>query len=138
MSIRKFDVATAYLKGKLKEEIFMEPPKLFKEILEDIVMSEAENSELKMNAMNSLEKLSTADIVCRLNTSLYGLRQAGRTWHSILDSILKSYGAKPTTSDPCLYYMKKGRELILIAKLHPAIPRTVSSSSESICRQNSR
>ncbi|GJQ65427.1 hypothetical protein Trydic_g7535 [Trypoxylus dichotomus] len=40
---------------------------------------------------------------------------AGRTWHSTLDNILKSYGAKPTTSNPCLYYMRKGRELILTA-----------------------
>ncbi|GJQ79430.1 hypothetical protein Trydic_g16289 [Trypoxylus dichotomus] len=131
MPIRQFDVATAYLNGKLKEEIFMEPPKLFKEILEDIAMSEAENTELKMNAMNSLEKLSSADIVCGLNKSLYGLRQAGKTWHSALNNILKSYGAKPTTSDPCLYYMRKGRKLILIATYVDDI--VIASSNPKDC-----
>ncbi|GJQ83108.1 hypothetical protein Trydic_g20118 [Trypoxylus dichotomus] len=99
MPIRQLDVATACINGKLKEEIFMELPKLFRKIPKDIVVSEAENSELKVKAMNSSEKLLTRDIVCRLNKSLYGLCRAGRTWFSTIDSIHRPYDAKLTTSD---------------------------------------
>lgn len=54
-------------------------------------------------------------MVCKLKKSLYGLRQSGRSWNKKLDAILRKLGAIPTTSDPCLYYIKKGEDLTLIA-----------------------
>jgi hypothetical protein len=41
--------------------------------------------------------------VCRLNKSLYGLRQAPRIWNQTLDSHLRTQGFKSLLSDPCLY-----------------------------------
>ncbi|GJQ71023.1 hypothetical protein Trydic_g934 [Trypoxylus dichotomus] len=57
-----FDVATTYFNGKLNEKILIEPPKLFREILEDVAVSDANNRELKIKAMNSLKQLSSGNI----------------------------------------------------------------------------
>ncbi|GJQ75788.1 hypothetical protein Trydic_g17858 [Trypoxylus dichotomus] len=47
-------------------------------------------------------------------------------------SILKSYDFKPTTSNPSLYYMRKGRELILIATYVDDIVIASNNPMESI------
>ena len=44
------------------------------------------------------EKLS-----CYLKKSLYGLKQSGRNWHTMLTEFLKSEGFKPSITDPCVY-----------------------------------
>ena len=56
MEIHSLDISNAYLNGVLEEEIYMEQPEGF--------------------AVEGKE-----DWVCRLKKSLYGLKQAGRTWH---------------------------------------------------------
>ena len=53
--IHQMDVKTAFLNGQLEEEIFMIPPEGF---------------EIGKN------------LVCRLNRSLYGLKQASRAWNT--------------------------------------------------------
>ena len=63
------DVSTAYLYGDLEEEIYMEQPKGY-------------NAKLGPNG----EKL-----YCKLEKSLYGLKQAGRNWNLLLDGWLKDY-----------------------------------------------
>lgn len=42
ISIRQYDVTTAYLNGELQEEILMEPPKRLREILDFIARTEEE------------------------------------------------------------------------------------------------
>ncbi|GBO01604.1 Retrovirus-related Pol polyprotein from transposon RE1 [Araneus ventricosus] len=42
--IHQFDVTTAYLNGTLDEEIFMECPAYFKEILEQVLVNEKSNN----------------------------------------------------------------------------------------------
>lgn len=51
--------------------------------------------------------------VCRLNRSIYGLKQAGRQWNSKLDGALKTFGLKKSQLDPCIYY--SGDLSVLIA-----------------------
>ena len=74
LELHQMDVKSAYLNGDLEEEIFMEQP-------EGYVIPGQEH------------------LVCKLQKSLYGLKQAGRTWHHKIDVALKvaaSRRSKPT------------------------------------------
>lgn len=42
--------------------------------------------------------------VCRLNQSIYGLKQAGKQWNIKLDEPLSKFGIKKSKLDPCIYY----------------------------------
>lgn len=56
LELAQFDVKTTFLYGELKEEVFMEIP-------EGLVIDDAKEK------------------VCKLNKSLYGLKQASRCWN---------------------------------------------------------
>ncbi|GBN07016.1 Retrovirus-related Pol polyprotein from transposon TNT 1-94 [Araneus ventricosus] len=61
-----------------------------------------------------LKSLNDGDKVLLLKKSLYGLKQAGRCWNFKLNQILNNFGAKQTTADPCVYYIKNGKGLTVI------------------------
>ena len=52
-------------------------------------------------------------LVCKLNKSLYGLKQSSRVWNEELNKVLLSYGLKRSEVDQCIYY-HKDRDKILI------------------------
>jgi hypothetical protein len=114
MKIKQFDVKTAYLNGELEEEIFMEAPKGLEKFLGEISESEG-NSSTGLKAKRMLQEFRKGDKVCLLKKSLYGLRQAGRSWYCKLNKTLKNYGAIPTASDPCLFRIGSGEDVTLIA-----------------------
>ena len=64
LAVHQMDIKTAFLKGFLDEEIFMKQPEGF-------------------------EDSGKPGHVCRLNRSIYGLKQAARCWNSTLDAFLK-------------------------------------------------
>lgn len=70
-----FDIKTAYLNGILDEEIFMEPPQGY-----------AHHGK-----------------VCKLNRSLYGLKQAGRVWHETFTAFLQEQALRRLKSDSCVF-----------------------------------
>jgi hypothetical protein len=72
------DAITAYLNGKLEEEIYMEQPEGF---------------------INPL----TDHLVCLLKKALYGLKQSGHQWLLLLCQILIKLGFVPSDADDCLY-----------------------------------
>lgn len=74
------DVKTAFLNGILKEDIYMEVPK---------GVSASSNQ------------------VCKLNKTLYGLKQSSRCWFERFDHTLKDIGFKNSGVDPCLYILDK-------------------------------
>ncbi len=78
LRIHQLDVTTAFLNGKLKEEIYMRQP-------EGFVVEGQEN------------------LVCKLKRSLYGLKQSPRCWNATLDEFLKKLGFLQSNSDPCIY-----------------------------------
>ncbi|KAE8950494.1 hypothetical protein PR001_g34132, partial [Phytophthora rubi] len=71
MEIERCDFDTAFLYGKLEEEIYMELPEGLRELLE---LTEAEGED---------------DVVCMLLQSLYGLKHASRVWNETIDKHLK-------------------------------------------------
>lgn len=114
MKVHQFDVTTAYLNGKLNEKIFMEPPKQLPEILENISNDKAiANKNIACKAEAMLQDLRENKI-CLLNKSLYGLKQAGRSWHQKLEKTLKQIGAVPCVSDTCVFRLDQGEDVAFI------------------------
>ncbi|KAE9171598.1 hypothetical protein PF005_g27075 [Phytophthora fragariae] len=96
MEIEQCDVDTAFLYGKLEEEIYMELPEGLRELLE---LAEAEGED---------------DVVCMLLQSLYGLKQASRVWNETIDKHLKSMGFEPADADPCVYTRGEGDDECIV------------------------
>lgn len=72
----KFDITTAFLNGKIEDNVYIEPPQGL-----DIDKSKC----------------------LKLNKALYGLKQAPRAWSSKFTQALKSIGFHSLISDPCLF-----------------------------------
>ena len=79
-NLAQFDVQTAFLYGKLDEEIFMEIPQGL-----------------------SVKGSSVKNIVCRLGKSLYGLKQAPRCWNREFSSFLREFKFRETDVDQCIF-----------------------------------
>ena len=76
LELDQMDVLTAYLNGELEEELYMSPP----------------------------EGVPIQPGYCRhLKRSLYGLKQAGRTWNKILDQKLRELSFTWLDAETCLY-----------------------------------
>ena len=78
LEVEQLDVKTAFLHGELEEEIYMDQPEGF------IVPGKE-------------------DFVCKLNKSLYGLKQSTRQWYKRFDSFMMSHGFKRSEYDSCVY-----------------------------------
>ena len=76
--IWQMDVKTAFLNGNLEESIYMSQPEGFIE----------QDQEQK---------------VCKLKKSIYGLKQASRSWNIRFDTAIKSYGFEQNIDEPSVY-----------------------------------
>lgn len=87
LELDQMDVATAYLNGELEEEIYMIPP----------------------------DGVKILPGHCwRLKRSLYGLKQAGRTWNLTLDKRLRSLGFTRLNAKTCLYVYRQGDKICFL------------------------
>ncbi|UYV70259.1 hypothetical protein LAZ67_7002299, partial [Cordylochernes scorpioides] len=77
--IKLFDVKAAYLNGNIENTIFMEQPPGF---------------------------VQDRNKVCKLNKSIFGLPQSGRSWYEKFSQVLHDCGLKKLKSDPCLFKWK--------------------------------
>ena len=90
LHLRQVDVTTAFLNDELEEEVYMKQP-------EGIIAEGKEN------------------LVCKLNKSIYGLKQSPKCWNTTLDTQLKKMGFVQATSDPCIYMLcDTGGEMFLL------------------------
>ena len=80
LKVHHMDVKTAYLNAPIDTEIFMNQPPGYEQSLD---------SEYKM--------------VCKLNKSIYGLKQSGRNWNKLFHSFLVEKGFRQSLHDACLY-----------------------------------
>ncbi|KAL0433589.1 UNVERIFIED_CONTAM: Retrovirus-related Pol polyprotein from transposon TNT 1-94 [Sesamum latifolium] len=76
--IWQMDVKTAFLNGFVEEEIFMDQPEGFTTVGEE-------------------------QKVCRLQRSIYGLKQASRSWNTRFDEVIRGYDFIKNDYDPCVY-----------------------------------
>jgi len=84
--VKQYDIKTAFLNGKLEEEIYMKQPPGFE----------------------------VGSKVCRLKKSLYGLKQAARSWNQEIERVLISYGCVQSNIDRCLYKLDKDGRVVYI------------------------
>lgn len=82
------DIVTAFLHGKLKEELYMVQPEGF--------------------------KTGGSDKVCQLQKTLYGLKQSPRKWYEALAGVLKKAGFEPLSSDNCVFKSVEPFAIILV------------------------
>ncbi|KAJ9545029.1 hypothetical protein OSB04_024736 [Centaurea solstitialis] len=76
--IWQMDVKTAFLNGKLTEEVYMEQPEGF-------------------------EDPKNPNKVCKLLKSIYGLKQASQSWNLHFDERIKEFGFTKSEFEPCVY-----------------------------------
>ncbi|KAI3735245.1 hypothetical protein L6452_14737 [Arctium lappa] len=81
--IWQMDVKTAFLNGKLLEDVYMIQP-------EGFVAPEKSH------------------MVCKLQRSIYGLKQASRSWNHRFDEAIKEFGFSKNEDEPCLYKKVSG------------------------------
>ena len=85
----QMDVKSAYLNGELEEEVYVEQPPGYVDP-------------------------RYPDYVYRLDKALYGLMQAPRAWYETLAQFLIESGFTRGTIDKTLFYLKNGKDLLLV------------------------
>ena len=84
----QMDVKTAFLNGYIEEHIFMDQPKGFE----------------------SKDKSK----VCKLKRSIYGLKQASRSWNLRFDEAIKSFDFIKNEDEPCVYKKVSGSKIAFL------------------------
>ncbi|KAM2342887.1 hypothetical protein ACFX1X_015231 [Malus domestica] len=87
--IWQMDVKTAFLNGYLEEELYMTQPEGF--------MSKSEKTK-----------------VCKLQRSIYGLKQASRSWNIHFDTEIKTFGFTQNEDDNCVYQKVVGEAVVFL------------------------
>ena len=90
LEAHQMDVVSAFLNGELEDTIYMKQPEGF------------------IDPDNQTK-------VCKLNRSLYGLKQSARCWNQLMDEYLKSSNYKQSSADPCVYYRKNKKGIMIFA-----------------------
>jgi len=85
--IWQMDVKIAFLNGKLIEDVYMTQPEGFKHP-------------------------HHPDRVCKLQRSIYGLKQASRSWNLCFDEKVKTFGFTKSEDEPCVYVRTSGRNRV--------------------------
>ncbi|GJR33121.1 retrotransposon protein, putative, ty1-copia subclass [Tanacetum coccineum] len=87
--IWQMDVKTAFLNGYLDEDIYMVQPEGFVD-------------------PNHPRK------VCKLQRSIYGLKQASRSWNKRFDKEIKRFGFDQNLDEPCVYQKASGSNVTFL------------------------
>ena len=83
------DVKTAFLNGYLEEDIYMAQPDGF-------INKDQQNK------------------VCKLVKSIYGLKQASRSWNLRFNETIKTYGFEQSPDEACVYKLIKDQAVVFL------------------------
>ena len=88
--LHQMDVKAAYLHAPIECDVYVQQPQGY---------------------------LADTNLVWKLNKSLYGLKQSGRSWHNLLHQYLKEINFVQSYADPCMFVQQVEDNTITIAKL---------------------
>eukprot|EP00253_Pinus_taeda_P022059 PITA_22059 len=113
--IHQMDVKTAFLNGKIKEEVYIEQPEGF-------------------------EIFDHESHVCKLKRALYGLKQTPRAWYTRIDNYFTGLGFTKSEADANLYHiMVEGKPLIIFLYVNDLIltgdDQLIQSCKEDLVRE---
>jgi hypothetical protein len=74
----QMDIKTGFLNGNLSEDVYMIQPESFVET-------------------------KNAGKICKIQKSIYGLKQASRSWNICFDEVVKGFGFIKNEEEPCVY-----------------------------------
>jgi len=114
MVIHQMDVKTAYLNADIDHEIYVEQPEGYE------------------------DKDSDGNVLyCKLKKSLYGLKQSGRMWNSVIHKFFISEGFKQSQSDHCLY-LKHDRhsDIVVLLWVDDLIIASSNMSLTNECKES--
>ena len=83
------DVKTTFLNGNLDEDVYMTQPKGFVDP-------------------------QSAKKICKLQKSIYGLKQASRSWNIRFDEVVQALGFFKNEEEPCVYKKISGSALVFL------------------------
>ncbi|KAM1520296.1 hypothetical protein ACFX1Z_023006 [Malus domestica] len=86
LELIQMDVKTTFLNGDLEEDIYLSQPPRFVERGKELM-------------------------VCKLNKSIYGLKQALRQWNKKFDNVMEKSGFQENKLDECVYFKVCGTKL---------------------------
>ena len=87
--IWQMDVKTTFLNGSLEEDIYMQQP-------EGFIARGQEH------------------MACKLQRSIYGLKQASRTWNIRFDQAITLYSFEKSPDEPCVYKRIQGTKVVFL------------------------
>ncbi len=106
LELEQMDVKTAFLDGDIDEDIYIEVP-------EGIEITKEEIAHLGLDDDVDIKSL---DLVCKLEKSMYGTKQAPRCWNKKINSVLAGeLGFTRSDGDPCLYVKQTDEGVMMIA-----------------------
>ena len=88
-NLSSIDIRQAYLQAKLTEDLYMRVPQG--------IPHKGKGGRL---------------LICKLQRSLYGLKQAGRLWAALFSSFIVDWGFERSTVDTCLYTYTNGNDIL--------------------------
>ena len=110
----QLDIKNAFLHGELEEEIYMEQPPGF--------VAQGESG-----------------LVCKLQRSLYGLKQSPRAWFGKFSSVVQAFGMKRSEADHSVFYChtSPGRCVYLVVYVDDIVitgndPKKISQLKEHL------
>ena len=89
LELHQMDVKTTFLNEDLEENVYIAQPNGF--------------------VMEGKERMG-----CRLNKSIYRLKQASRQWYLKFDQTIKNFGFKENIEDNCVYKIKNVKFIFLV------------------------
>ena len=92
LELHQMDVKTAFLNGALHEEVYMDQ-------------------------LDDFQNKGKEHMICKLEKSMYGLKQASKQWYLKFHEIVITFGFKENLVNQCIY-LKIGRSKICIIVLY--------------------
>jgi hypothetical protein len=87
--IWQMGVKTTFLNGNLEEDVYMIQPEGFVDP-------------------------NNAGKICKLKKSIYGLKQASRSWNICFDEAVKGFGFRQNDEEPCVYKKESGSAVVFL------------------------